>query len=190
MASMARMYRCFMRALPTMGLSSPRKWGPIAPHNNLWILEPLDTGSPLTRGRPRSGLLRILDALDQLGMLLAVFLPHRLHRFLERLLVVDLDDLDARRLDLLDRLLLHLVPKLALVLLRLLGELHDRSLVLLRQRAPDLLREHQDFRDHQVAGEGEVFGVTIVLPGGVGRRVVLGPVHDAGLHGVDQLVEA
>src|SRR4029450_5676931 len=63
----------------------------------------------------------VLNALDQLGLLFAVFLPHRLDRFLERLFVVDVDDLDARFLHLALRLLLHRVPKLALFLLRLFG---------------------------------------------------------------------
>src|SRR5438128_892639 len=79
------------------------------------------------------------NALDQLGMLFAVFLPHRPHGRPERFLVVDLDDLDPRSLDLLDRLLFHLVPKPALVLLRFLGEFRDHRLVLLRKRVPDLL---------------------------------------------------
>src|SRR4051812_28688385 len=87
----------------------------------------------------------VLNALDQVGVLRTIFIPHRLYRRLERSLVLDLDDLDARSLDLLVRLLLHGVPKLALILLRLLGESGDQRLVLLRERAPGFLGEHQDF---------------------------------------------
>src|SRR6187455_3298048 len=64
------------------------------------------------------------------------------------------------------------------------------SLVVLRERAPGLLGEHQDFRDHQVPGERVVLGMSVVLAGGVGRSVVLGAVDDPGLHGVDELVHA
>src|SRR5215813_15349924 len=39
-------------------------------------------------------------------------------------------------------------------------------------------------------GEGEVLGITVMLSGGVGGSVVLGAVHDPGLHRVDELVEA
>src|SRR5262247_3509443 len=119
------------------------------------------TGTLASRDRPDrpapvgtvSSSLDILNALDQVGVLLAVFLPYRLHRLLEGLLVVDLDDLDAGLLDLFDRFLLHRIPELSLVLLRLLGELHDQRLVILAEGAPDLLREHEDLRDHQVTGE-------------------------------------
>src|SRR5215469_11969204 len=75
----------------------------------------------------------VLNALDQLGLLFAVFLPHRLNRFLEGFLVVDIDDLDARFLHLALRLLLHRVPKLALFLLRFLGKLGDQRLIVLRE---------------------------------------------------------
>ena len=49
----------------------------------------------------------------------AILVPYRLHGVLERLLVVDLDDVDARFLDLPDGFFLHLVPELALLELRL-----------------------------------------------------------------------
>src|SRR5262245_19345133 len=78
----------------------------------------------------------VLNALDQLGVLFAVVLPHRLDRFLERLLVVDLDDLDARFFHVALRLLLHRVPKLALLLLRFFGKFGDQRLVVLRERVP------------------------------------------------------
>ena len=72
---------------------------------------------------------QVLNALDQIEVLRTVFIPHWLHRRLEWSLVVDLDDLDARCLDLLGRLLFHRIPKLALILLRFLGKLRDQRLV-------------------------------------------------------------
>src|SRR6266478_10204712 len=39
-------------------------------------------------------------------------------------------------------------------------------------------------------GERVVLGVAVMLPGGVGRSVILGPVDHARLHRVDELVEA
>ena len=55
---------------------------------------------------------------------------------------------------------------------------------------PDLLREDEDLRDHQVAGLRVVLRVTIVLAALVARLVVLRAVDHAGLHRIDQLVEA
>src|SRR5262245_15350887 len=104
------------------------------------------TGAP---ARSKTGWLRrrairrsfhVLNALDQVGVLLAVFLPHRLDRVLEGFFVVDIGDLDARFLHLAARLLLHRVPQRALVLLRLLGELEEQRLIVLAKRLPGLLR--------------------------------------------------
>src|SRR5687768_7157886 len=67
-------------------------------------------------------LLRSLDALDQLGVLGAVFVADRLGRLEERLLV-DADELHAGRLQLLLGLLGHLVPQPALLQLRLARDL-------------------------------------------------------------------
>src|SRR2546430_17418862 len=104
--------------------------------------------SPPTTGKPARSTDRpalaqairrslcLLNALDQVGVLFAVFLPHRLYRRLERLLVVDLDDLDAGCFDLLDRFLFHLVPKLAFFELRFFGEFRDQRLVLFAERVP------------------------------------------------------
>src|ERR1051325_11323461 len=108
-----------------------------------------DPSLPGSAGPARDArLLHVMDALDDARELRPVLVPHRLDRRLEGLLVADLDDLDAGLLHLLDRLLLHLVPEGALLLLRLLGELHDQVLLLLRQRGEDALREHQDLGDH------------------------------------------
>src|SRR5262249_5556621 len=127
-ASIARIYRSFMEvpSLRTIG-------------------EPADPsiGRLLRQAIRRS--FHVLNALDQLGLLFAVFLPHRLNRFLEGFLVVDVDDLDARFLHLALRLLLYRVPKLALFLLRFLGELGDQRLIVLRERVPGLLRADHDF---------------------------------------------
>ena len=111
----------------------------------------------------------------------AVLVPHRLHRLAERLLVGDLDHLDAVRLHVGQRLLLLGVPELALALLRLLGEAHDQVLILLGQLFPDALREHQDLRDHQMLGARVVLRVPVMLAARVGRVVVLGAVDHAGL---------
>src|SRR4051794_31429545 len=69
------------------------------------IHEPAGSRATLRRS------FEVLNALDQVGVLGTIFVPHRLYRCLERSLVLDLDDLDARSLDLLVRLLLHGVPK-------------------------------------------------------------------------------
>src|ERR1700730_6083481 len=74
----------------------------------------------LTRAAPPS--LHRLNALDQVGEARAIFVPDRLHRLLERLLVGDLEDLNAGRLRLLDRLLLVGGPERALLDLRLARE--------------------------------------------------------------------
>src|SRR4051812_15539528 len=156
MASISLKYCCFIPGFPT----SSTKAGTIV----------RSAGSRAMLNHS----LGVLNALDQIGVLLAVFLPDRLHRRLERLLVVDLDDLDAGLLHLLDRLLFHRIPELALVELRLPGGFHDQRLVLRRERAPDFLREHEDLRDHQMSGERVVLGVAEMLPGGVARIIVLG----------------
>src|SRR5438132_12415435 len=90
------------------------------------------------------GSFHRLDALDELGVFRPVLVPHRLHRVLERLLVGDLDDLDAGRLGLLQRLLLILVPQYALLGLRLAAEFLQKLAVFAGERVPGLAREHQD----------------------------------------------
>src|SRR5215467_6897607 len=165
-ASIARIYRSFMAAL---SLYCAICRGRAIAARSCTVMTQYDrsTGRLLRQAIRRS--FHVLNALDQLGLLFAVFLPHRLNRFLERFLVVDIDDLDARFLHLVLRGLLHRVPKLALLLLRFLGKLHDHRLIILRERVPDLLGEHQDFGDHQMPGERVVLGVAVMLPGGVGR---------------------
>src|ERR1700682_4820860 len=79
----------------------------------------------------RNPSLHILDALDKRLMLRAVFVPDRLYCCLEFFFVGDVVDLGAALLHLGKRLLLHVVPKGALLLLRLLGQFHDESLIVL-----------------------------------------------------------
>src|SRR5689334_18290953 len=70
---------------------------------------------PVMRARSRCALLlHRLNSLDHLGVFRAVFVPHRLHGGLERLLVGvgDLHDVDAGALRLVHRLLFVLVPEL------------------------------------------------------------------------------
>src|SRR5262249_38857978 len=89
-------------------------------------------------------LLHCLDACDQVGMLLAVFLPDRFYRLLKCFFVVYLDDFDPGCLDLSDRALLHRIPEPALFLLCLAPESSDQRLVVLAKSVPGPLREHQD----------------------------------------------
>src|SRR5262249_15441871 len=118
-ASIARIYRSFMEASCVRTIGEPAR----------------SLDRPASRHAIRRSF-HVLNALDQLGVLFAVFLPHRLDRFLERLFVVDLDDLDARFLHVALRLLLHRVPKLALLLLRFFGKFGDQCLVVLLVRVP------------------------------------------------------
>src|SRR5262245_999783 len=122
-------------------------------------------------GRPfnSEASLHFLNTLDQCGVLPAVFVPHWLDSGLERLLVRNIVH-NCPGLDhLLERFLFAVVPELALLLLRLLGELEDQGLVVLRRFVPYLLREDEDLRDHQVTGLRVVLRIAIVLPALVGR---------------------
>ena len=40
-----------------------------------------------------------------------------------------------------------------------------------------------------MTGERRVLGIAVMLAGDIGRRIVFGAVHDARLHGIDELVE-
>src|SRR5438270_10771622 len=64
-----------------------------------------------------------LDLLDQIGELAAVFVPDRLHRVLERLLVGDVIDLDIAALHPVEGIGLFLVPQIARIGLRLADNL-------------------------------------------------------------------
>src|SRR6266700_2822466 len=86
------------------------------------------------------GSFHRLAALDELGVFRPVLV-------LERLLVGDLDDLDAGRLGLFQRLLLILVPQYTLLGLRLAAEFLQELAVLGGERVPGLAREHQDLGD-------------------------------------------
>ena len=121
---------------------------------------------------------------------LRVLLVHDLLDDLGHRLVVDLVDLDAGLLHVVEGLLFHLGPQAPLLGLRRLGLLHDQVLIFLGERAPGALREHQDLRNDQVARHRVVLRIAIVLTRRVARLVVLRAVDDAGLHGVDELVEA
>src|SRR6266852_2174334 len=134
------------------------------------------------------GSFHRLDALDELGVFRPVLVPHRLHRVLERLLVGDLDDLDAGRLGLFQRLLLILVPQYTLLGLRLAAEFLQELAILGGERVPGLAREHQDLGDDQVLGQRVVFGDLIVIVEHEARRIVLGAVDDAGLQRAEDLI--
>src|SRR5215469_10470339 len=85
-----------------------------------------------------SGLFDGFDALNGVGEFGTVFVPDRLHRFLEWRLVVDVDDLVASGLGLLHRRRLVFVPQIALFELRLAGIFANERLVVLRQGVPGL----------------------------------------------------
>src|SRR5262245_757298 len=82
--------------------------------------------------------LHILNALDECQVLRSLFVPYRLNRGLELLLVSDVVHNCPRFDHLLERFLFAVVPKLTLLLLRLPGDLEDQRLVVLRQLVPDL----------------------------------------------------
>src|SRR5215510_11580171 len=92
-------------------------------------------------GRPFTSetSLHILNALDQCSVLPTIFVPHRLDRRLEGLLVGNFVHDCPSLGHLLERFLFAVVPELTLLLLRLLGDLEDQRLIFLRQFVPDLL---------------------------------------------------
>src|SRR5687767_7244254 len=139
----------------------------------------------LSPGRPVFGterLLRVPDLLNQARVLGAVLVAYRLRRLVERLLV-GLDELDARRLQLAGGLGDVRIPQLALLELRLARELADQVLIGLGQLVPARLRIDEDLRDDQVAGEAVdlALGGLIVVLSEKRRLVVLRPVHHPGL---------
>ncbi len=88
-----------------------------------------------------------------------------------------------------ERLLLLRRPQLTLLDDAERRGLADQLLVDRRQGVPDLLREDEDLRHHQVLVERVVVGHLVVLALVIGRRVVLGAVDDAGLQrGVELVV--
>src|SRR5438067_7247156 len=102
-----------------------------------------------SRGPPSAKrLLRVLDALDERGVLRAVLVAHALRRLVERLLVRRYE-LHARGLELGGGVRDHRVPKRALLELRFARELADQVLVRLRQLVPARLGEDEDLRDDE-----------------------------------------
>src|SRR5271154_2658405 len=89
-------------------------------------------------------LLDGLDALDHVGVLRTVLVPHRLHGILERLLVGDFGDGDAGGPGLVEGGLLVDRPQRAFLELRLARELLDQRLIGGRKRIPGLLRHDHD----------------------------------------------
>ena len=93
-------------------------------------------------------------------------------------------------LRLVHRLLFVLRPQHALFQLRLAAELDQQRLVVLRQRVPGLLREHEHLRHDQVLVDRVELRDLIVVVEHEARRVVLGAVDHAGLQRVEHLVVA
>jgi hypothetical protein len=132
--------------------------------------------------------LRILDALDQRGVLRAVFFSNRLGRVVEGFLV-HLDELHAGRLQFRLGVGNHLVPQPALFELRFAGELGDKALIFFRELVPARFREHKDLGDDQVTGKAVELGDLVMILREQRRRVVLRAVDDARLQRVVELVE-
>src|SRR5258708_11160129 len=130
-------------ALRSAEASSPTSSAPTSPGagtSRTWFSRQprseMVAGSPLTPHPPSAASAHRLDALDELGVFAAVFVPDRLHRVLEGLLVRDRVDLDAGGLHLLERVLLFLLPELAFIELRIGAYLRDHVLVGLLERVP------------------------------------------------------
>src|SRR6187401_3699534 len=108
------------RTYPSAGCSAP----PCPPHDK----KETDPTPVVGAGRlfTSEASLHVLNALDQCCVLRTVFVPYRLDRGLERLLVGDFVHNCAGFGHLLDGFLFAVVPELALLLLRLLGDFEDQ----------------------------------------------------------------
>src|SRR5690349_23819349 len=97
--------------------------------------------SAFRRIEKKRALAHGLDLFDQSGELAAVFVPDRLDRILEWLLVRDVIDLDIAALHSVEGFSLFLVPQLARIGLRLTRELFEQRLVIRRQLLPSGFRK-------------------------------------------------
>src|ERR1700758_4696406 len=89
-------------------------------------------------------LLHGLDALDHVGVLGTVLVPHRLDRVLERFLIGDLGDRDACSLGLFHGSFFVFHPQLALLELCLAAEFLYQRLIGRQQSIPGLLRHDEN----------------------------------------------